>query len=101
MGKKKHARLLNQLFENPNFQIHEGDNLSYLVRDIINMNWWNTAGYKNNKRKSQKIFSGGSQAGKFVGHAFVAERNGASFSHGPEKTARWVSECMQVKRGNT
>jgi hypothetical protein len=46
-------RLLNELFENPSFQIDE-DSLGYLVRDIINMNWWNTAGvltgYARNKR---------------------------------------------------
>jgi hypothetical protein len=53
-----HPRLINQLFENPEFLIDE-QSLGYLVRDIINMNWWNTAGYllgyKKNKRVSGKF----------------------------------------------
>lgn len=48
-------RLINQLFSNPSFQVSE-DSLGYVVRDIINMYWWNTAGvligYRNNRRIS-------------------------------------------------
>ena len=35
--------LLVQLFENPRLDLR-GDCLGYIVRDIINMNWWNTSG---------------------------------------------------------
>ena len=49
----KSFRLINVLLENPDFEVAE-DSLDYLVRDIINMNWWNTAGvllgYRDNKR---------------------------------------------------
>lgn len=49
-----HPRLINQLFENPDFAIDGEQSLGYIVRDIINMNWWNTAGvligYQKNKR---------------------------------------------------
>jgi hypothetical protein len=50
---KIHPRLINQLLENPEFKI-DRESLGYLVRDIINMNWWNTCGvhlgYSKNKR---------------------------------------------------
>ena len=46
-------RLLNALFEDENFLV-DVDSIPYIVRDIINMNWWNTCdyiiGYKKNKR---------------------------------------------------
>ena len=46
-------RLINKLFEDENFLV-DSDSLPYVVRDIINMNWWNTCdyllGYKNNRR---------------------------------------------------
>ena len=48
-----HPRLVNQLLSNPDFQVDDAS-LGYVVRDIVNMNWWNTAGvltgYRNNKR---------------------------------------------------
>ena len=48
-----HPRLINQLFENPEFLVAP-DSIGYVVRDVINMNWWNTCGvllgYKKNKR---------------------------------------------------
>ena len=48
-------RLINELFSNPSFLVDE-ESLGYIVRDIINMNWWNTsgvlAGYRKNKRVS-------------------------------------------------
>jgi len=51
-----HPRLLNQLFENLKFKVEE-ESLGYVVRDIINMNWWNTcewhAGYVENRREQQ------------------------------------------------
>jgi hypothetical protein len=47
------TRLLNKLFEDENFLIDE-KSVAYIIRDIINMNWWNTCdyllGYQNNKR---------------------------------------------------
>jgi len=53
-----HPRLLNQLFENPSFTI-DNESVAYIVRDIINMNWWNTCGfvigYKNNRRVFSKV----------------------------------------------
>lgn len=46
-------RLINQLFQNPEFKVDQ-ESLGYIVRDIINMNWWNTSGiligYAKNKR---------------------------------------------------
>jgi SAM-dependent methyltransferase len=46
-------RLLNALLCDPKFKIDE-HSLGYIVRDIINMNWWNTSGnlvgYQNNRR---------------------------------------------------
>jgi len=46
-------RLLNALFEDADFLIDK-ESVPYIVRDIINMNWWNTCdyllGYKKNKR---------------------------------------------------
>lgn len=46
-------RLLNALFTDESFYVDK-QSLGYVVRDIINMNWWNTSGvligYKNNKR---------------------------------------------------
>jgi hypothetical protein len=51
----KSSRLLNKLFEDENFLVDELS-IPYIVRDIINMNWWNTCdyllGYQNNKRIS-------------------------------------------------
>lgn len=48
-------RLLNAIFENSDFLIDD-ESTPYIVRDIINMNWWNTCdyllGYKNNRRVS-------------------------------------------------
>ena len=48
-------RLLSALFEDENFLIDE-KSIPYIVRDIVNMNWWNTCGYllgyQNNKRVS-------------------------------------------------
>jgi len=37
-------RLLNALFENEHFAVDE-QSVPYIVRDIINMNWWNTCDY--------------------------------------------------------
>lgn len=46
-------RLINKLFEDQNFTV-DSESVPYIVRDIINMNYWNTCGYhigyKNNKR---------------------------------------------------
>jgi hypothetical protein len=46
------SRLLNKIFEDPCFKIDE-ESIPYIVRDIINMNWWNTCnfliGYNKNK----------------------------------------------------
>ena len=48
-------RLLNELLENESFLVDK-ESIPYIVRDIINMNWWNTCGYllgyKKNKRLS-------------------------------------------------
>ena len=49
-----HPRLLNQLFENPDFKI-DRESLGYLVRDIINMNWWNTAGILRGYTKNRRV----------------------------------------------
>jgi len=51
------SRLLNKLFEDENFSV-DRESVPYVVRDIINMNWWNTCeymlGYQKNKRVSAK-----------------------------------------------
>jgi len=51
-----HPRLINQVFENLEFAVDEAS-IPYLVRDIVNMNWWNTAGvhvgYRDNRRLQQ------------------------------------------------
>ncbi len=48
-------RLLNSIFEDENFLVDD-ESFGYIVRDIINMNWWNTCGYllgyQKNRRKS-------------------------------------------------
>jgi len=52
-GIVNNTRLLNKLFEDETFYIDK-ESIPYIVRDIINMNYWNTnnflMGYKNNKR---------------------------------------------------
>lgn len=46
-------RLLNALLENEDFAVDEAS-IPFIVRDIINMNYWNTCdyllGYRDNKR---------------------------------------------------
>ena len=47
-------RLLDRLFGDPEFLVDEAS-VPYIVRDVINMNWWNTCGYligyENGRRK--------------------------------------------------
>jgi len=58
MSIKHSTRLLNKLFEDKDFLVDK-ESVPYIVRDIINMNWWNTCnymlGYQKNKRVNLDI----------------------------------------------
>jgi len=79
-------RLINALFCDPSFQV-DRHSLGYIVRDIINMNWWNTSGnlvgYKNNKRvhipftEEQKRI--GVQLKEYYRHRLLATRDPDKF----------------------
>lgn len=47
-------RLLNKLFEDKTFLVDE-ESIPYIVRDIINMNWWNTCGYLLGYQKGRRV----------------------------------------------
>lgn len=52
--KMKNQRLLNAIFEDENFLVDD-ESIGYIVRDIINMNWWNTCGYLLGYRKNRRV----------------------------------------------
>ena len=54
MQKIIHPRLINQLFENPQFTVGD-DSLPMIARDIINMNWWNTCGWLTGYSKNKRV----------------------------------------------
>ena len=47
-------RLLNALFEDKLFLVDE-ESVPYIVRDVINMNWWNTCDYLLGYRKNKRV----------------------------------------------
>jgi len=47
-------RLLNELLENESFLVDK-ESIPYIVRDIINMNWWNTCGYLRGYKKNKRV----------------------------------------------
>lgn len=49
-------RLLNKLFEDKDFLVNE-DSVGHIVRDIINMNWWNTSGFLVGYSKNKRVYS--------------------------------------------
>jgi hypothetical protein len=79
-------RLLNEIFENDEFVVDE-DSLGYVVRDIINMNWWNTSGvligYRLNRRisapftETQKLIA--VQLKEFYRQRIIATKNQEEF----------------------
>ena len=85
-------RLINELFSSPSFHIDK-ESLPYIVRDIINMNWWNTSGvligYKKNKRvmapftDEQKRI--GVQLKEFYRHRILETRDADKFKQELDK----------------
>jgi len=61
----KHPRLINQLLENPSFLI-DPESLGHVVRDLINMNWWNTSGVLLGYRANRRVSGPFSEAQKLI-----------------------------------
>jgi hypothetical protein len=61
------GRLINELLSNKEFLVDDAS-LPYIVRDIINMNWWNTCeGYLIGYQKGRRVSAPASHKQKLIG----------------------------------
>lgn len=66
MNKKNYSnRLLFKLFSDPTFEVDD-QSFGYIARDIINMNWWNTAGVLKGYRKNKRLYNPFSETQKRI-----------------------------------